>query len=199
MVNLFNYFDIIPFPQSTETLDMKNLLSEYKVHDDAIKWKHFPRYLPFVRGIQRFPVNSPHKGQWRGALMFSLICVWISGWVNNREAGDLRRYHAHCDVIVMIHLFRWSFWSNDATLLHDIADIYTGEHPYHSISAMRFLSCLLMVARAPSQYKMVISIIKIRRSLDSLIQFINRIHLLVRRRLYIETANRGQLNMSGPS
>ena len=39
--------------------------------------------------------------QWRGALMFSLICVWINGWVNNREAGDLRRYRAHYDVIVM--------------------------------------------------------------------------------------------------
>ena len=70
-------------------------------HDDVIKWKHFPRYWPFVRGIHRSPVNSPHKGLWRGALMFSLICVWISGWVNNREAGDLRRYRAHYDVIVM--------------------------------------------------------------------------------------------------
>ena len=42
-------------------------------HDDVIKWKHFPRYWPFVRGIHRSPVNSPNKGQWRGALMFSLI------------------------------------------------------------------------------------------------------------------------------
>ena len=33
--------------------------------------------------------------------MFSLICVWINGWVNNREAGDLRRYRAHNDVTVM--------------------------------------------------------------------------------------------------
>ena len=71
------------------------------VHDDVIKWKHFPRYWPFVRGIHRSPVNSPHKGQWRGALMFSLICVWIHSWTNNREAGDLRRYCAHYDVIVM--------------------------------------------------------------------------------------------------
>ena len=46
---------------------------------------------PLVRGNHRSPVNSPHKGQWRGALMFSLICAWINGWVNNREAGDLRR------------------------------------------------------------------------------------------------------------
>ena len=39
-------------------------------HDDVIKWKPFPRYWPFVRGIHRSPVSSPHKGQWRGALMF---------------------------------------------------------------------------------------------------------------------------------
>ena len=70
-------------------------------HDDVIKWKHFPRYWPFVRGIHRSPVISPHKGQWRGALMFSLICVWTNGWVNNCEAGDLRRYRAHHDVTVM--------------------------------------------------------------------------------------------------
>ena len=48
-------------------------------HDDAITWKHFQRYWPFVRGIQRSPVNSPHKGQWRRALIFSLICFWING------------------------------------------------------------------------------------------------------------------------
>ena len=72
------------------------------IHDDVIKWKHFPRYWPFVRGIHRSPVNSSHKGQWRGALMFSLIFARINGWVNNREAGDLRRHQAHCDVIVMI-------------------------------------------------------------------------------------------------
>ena len=70
-------------------------------HDDVIKWKQFLRYWPFVRGIQRSPVNSPHKGQWRGALMSSLICARIYSWVNNREAGDLRRHPTHCDVIVM--------------------------------------------------------------------------------------------------
>ena len=70
-------------------------------HDDVIKWKHFPRNWPFVRGIHRSPVNSPHKGQWRGALMFTLICAWINGWVNTREAGDLRRYRPDYDVIVM--------------------------------------------------------------------------------------------------
>ena len=73
-------------------------------HDDAIKWKHFPHYWPFVQGIHRSPVNSLHKGQWHGALMFSLICAWINNWINNHEAGDLRRHQAHYDVTVMYWL-----------------------------------------------------------------------------------------------
>ena len=78
-------------------------------HDDVIKWKHFPRNWPFVREIHRSPVNFPHKGQWRGALMFSLIYAWMNDWVNNREAGDLRRQHGHYDVIVM--WFTETFWT----------------------------------------------------------------------------------------
>ena len=117
-------------------------------HDDVIKWKHFLRFWPLLRGIHRWPnmnmqgavlymyngtrlcqqyvgcswrhhmetfsallaicagihgspVNSPHKGQSRGALILSLICAWINGWVNNRDAGDLRHHHAHYDVTVM--------------------------------------------------------------------------------------------------
>ena len=83
----------------------RDLVSD--MHDDVIKWKHFPRYWPFVRGIHRSPVNSPHKGQWRGALIFSLICVWINGWVNNSDAGDFRRYRAHYDAIVMACCIRF--------------------------------------------------------------------------------------------
>ena len=63
--------------------------------------KHFPRNWPFVRGIHRSPVNSQHKGQGCGTLMFSLIRAWINRWVNNGEAGDLRRIRPHYDVTVM--------------------------------------------------------------------------------------------------
>ena len=71
-----------------------------------ISWRrhqmeNFPRYWPFVRGIHRSPVNSLHQGQWRGALLFTLMSVWIYGWVNNGEAGNLRRHRTHYDVIVM--------------------------------------------------------------------------------------------------
>ena len=68
-------------------------------------WRHqmetFSALLALCAGNSPVPVNSPHKGQWRGALMFSLICVWINVWENNREAGDLRRHRGHYDVNVM--------------------------------------------------------------------------------------------------
>ena len=91
-------------------------------------WRHqmenFPRHWPFVRGIHRSPVNSPHKGQWRGALMFSLICVWRNGWVNNRGAGDLRRH-----VVIMTSLqsmgprFRPFLRDNTQTYAHSVISI----------------------------------------------------------------------------
>ena len=93
-------------------------------HDDVIKWKHFPRYWPFVRGIHRSPVNSPHKGQWRGALMFSLICAWINGWVNNSEPGDwdtIAPIMTSLQCIYWLTFFIWSsfnevcsWWCNSA-------------------------------------------------------------------------------------
>ena len=76
------------------------------VFDISSWWRHqietISALLAFVRGIHRSPVNSPHKGQWRGSLMFTLICAQINGWVNNGEAGDLGRNRTHYDVIVMI-------------------------------------------------------------------------------------------------
>ena len=81
---------------------LANISLQISTHDDAIKWK---RYWPCVWGIHRSPVNSPHKDQWRGTLMFSLICAWMNGWVNNREVGDLKRQHAHYDVTVMNRAF----------------------------------------------------------------------------------------------
>ena len=58
---------------------------------------------PFVWGIYQWLVNSQHKSKWCGALMFSLICASINGWVNNRRHGDLRRQLAHYDVTIMRH------------------------------------------------------------------------------------------------
>ena len=80
----------------------------WKLRDDVIKWKHFPRYWPFVRGIHRPPMNSMHKGQWSGALMFSLICAWTNSWANTGDAGDLGRHCTNYDVIVVWpFIFLW--------------------------------------------------------------------------------------------
>ena len=57
--------------------------------------------------MYRSTVNSPHKGQWRGALIFSLICAWTNGWVNNRDAGHSRRHRAHHDIIVITSELDW--------------------------------------------------------------------------------------------
>ena len=70
---------------------VEKIIQTNTINDDVIKWKHFPRYSPFVRGIHRLPANSPHKGQWRRTLVFSLICAWINGWVYNHETVELRR------------------------------------------------------------------------------------------------------------
>ena len=92
----------------------------YSTHDNVIKWKHFPRYWPFVRGIHRSPVNSPNKGQWREALMFSLIWgvnkrlskqPW--GWWFEKPSRPLWRHcnvkkNAHCDFISLLTKCIWS-------------------------------------------------------------------------------------------
>ena len=92
----------------------------------SIWWRHqmetFSALLAFCAGNSPVPGEFPHKGQRRGALMFSLICVWINGWVNNRKAGDLRRYRIHYDVIVMI------WWHGNA---FPIADPLLGESTGH--------------------------------------------------------------------
>ena len=89
-----------------QLLEFINRYHHPLTHDDVIKWRHFPCDWPFVLEftgrIHRSPVNSPRKGQWRGALTFSLICVWINGWINNDEAGGLRRHRPHYNVIVIV-------------------------------------------------------------------------------------------------
>ena len=92
------YFCVFPsVPRQRTTYIFAGPYSAWWRH----QMEHFPRYWPFVWEIHRSPVNSPHKGQWRGALMFSLICAWINGWVNNCEVGDLRSHRANYDFIVM--------------------------------------------------------------------------------------------------
>ena len=71
------------------------------LHHDVTKWKHCPRYWPFVRRIHQSPVHSLPNGQWRGTLMFSFIYAWISGWINTRDTGNLIHHRAHYDDTVI--------------------------------------------------------------------------------------------------
>ena len=135
------------------TLRITCILHSLDHHDDVIKWKQFPRYWSFVRGIHRSPVNSPHKGQWRGALMMSLICTWTNDLVNNRDAGDLKRHGAHCDVTAPIVT---SLWRPPAWLLMSTAgSLYCNFNNWRTSSVIdlenffKFNTCDL-IQRSPS-------------------------------------------------
>ena len=91
------------------TSEQHNILWSMPIECFAMTSSHgiiFPRYWPFVPVI---------KGQWHGALIFSLICAWINGWVSNCEVGDLRHQRAHYDVTVMP-----CFKINTQRLLHSL-------------------------------------------------------------------------------
>ena len=104
LVSIFNWSD-----RQSSTLHWCNLAPlsiGMKTRNSISWWRHqmetFSALLAICAG------NSPHKGQWSGALMFSLICVRINDWVNNGEAGDLIRHRAHYDVIVMCANRLWT-------------------------------------------------------------------------------------------
>ena len=93
-----------------------------------------------VRGIHCSSVNSPHNGQWREALIFCLICVWMNGWVNNGKAGDLRRYRAHYNVIVMMWCYDIQSASNNEFMWF-VAVIFSGNN------GLKWLVCLILLPR----------------------------------------------------
>ena len=73
-------------------------------YDDVIKWKHFPCYWPFAWGINRLIVDSPHKGQWRGALMFSVMFAWPKEWTKQSRRQwfetPSRSLWCHCNGMI---------------------------------------------------------------------------------------------------
>ena len=90
----------------------------------------------------KFTGHSPHKGQWRRALMPSLICAWSNGWANNRNSGDSRRHRAHycngrmCFQIMSLHyspesnIYLWDYSMNQS-----ISDMFSNSPikivPFH--------------------------------------------------------------------
>ena len=110
---------------------LRNIDKYIKTHQNyhLSKSLHYttPRGMPFhMHSVIRtssngniFRVTGPLCGEFTGhrwipltkASDVELWCFlwsahWINGWVNNREAGDLRRHRAHCDAIVMVTMIK---------------------------------------------------------------------------------------------
>ena len=133
---------------------MRSLLFVMQFHDDVIKWKHSPRYWPFVLGNHRSPVNSRQKGP------------WINGCANNRETGDLRRHRTHFDITLMcpqmyksgvvvgdegISLALHPLWSQFTEVPVSVAEIASNTlWPVNAIWWQRSGSTLVQVMMAPS-------------------------------------------------
>ena len=70
-------------------------------------WRHqmktFSALLALCAGNSPVPGEFPAQRPVTRSFDVSLICARINGWVNNGEAGDLRRHRVHYDVIVMHH------------------------------------------------------------------------------------------------
>ena len=93
-------------------------------HDDVIKWNHFQRYWPYVWGIHQSPVNSPHKGQWRGALIYSLRCAL------NKQLSKQS----------------WGWWSETPSRSlwrHSISDTLSGSL---EVCGWRYKTCVVVLA-----------------------------------------------------
>ena len=93
---IFEYYFFELFYQSWWRLPLLTLLT---MTIDVFKWRHFPRYWPFVRGIHQSPVNSPTKDS--DAELWCFLWSAPEQTVNNWDAGDLRCHRGNYDVTVM--------------------------------------------------------------------------------------------------
>ena len=128
------------FSRGRTYIQWTGLLCVWLWHDDVIKCKHFPRYWPFVRGIHRSPVNSPHQGQWLGSLMFFFylrlnkrLSIQSWGWWLETPSCPLWR---HCNEIIFIYRSHYygpalTFWSSPGYGLNVFAlcDAYRRHFP----------------------------------------------------------------------
>ena len=126
--------------------------SRYNKNTACLPWwchqmETFSALLAFCAGKSQVTGESPHKGQWRRALMFPLICTWINNWENNSEAGDLRRHRAHYDVsVMMMWSARYPKGMSAATVL--TATVLTaGQHrPLTSREMCGSLYCIFLLS-----------------------------------------------------
>ena len=84
-------------------------------------WPHhmeaFSALLAFCEGNPLVTGGFPSQRPVTRSFDVSLICAWTNGWANNRDAGDLRRHLAHCNVTVMVSSALWPLLCNQSQII----------------------------------------------------------------------------------
>ena len=110
-----------------------HLVFEIMYHENVIKWNHFPRYWPFVRGFHRSPVNSPHKRPVTRSfdVFFDLR---LNKWLSKQSWGwwfvtALRPLWRHCNDICTWYVINQNDGNNhfNATTISDRRTLYLGD------------------------------------------------------------------------
>ena len=129
--NVHNGTNFVKMTFPCQCYDLNNYTP--KAHDDVIKWKHFPRFWPIVRGIRRSPVNSPHKGQWRGAFLFAKLTFEMS--TAHRQQYSFSTYER---IWLWAHLLPQGLGNNPLRWRHNGLDSVSNLQPHHCLFSRLF-------------------------------------------------------------
>ena len=118
------------------------------VHDDVIKWKYFPRCWPFVKGIHRSPMDSPHKDQWDAELWWFL---WSAPEQLNKQSSrwwfethNRAHYNLTLMAVCVFALFDGVMtWKRFLHYWPFVAGIHRSPqyHPYKNVEVWCFTMC----------------------------------------------------------
>ena len=88
----------------TKQCNIESIYTAWRMQKDM---DTFPRHWPYVVKSIGHRLSPVWNGQWREALMFSLMCIWTNCWANSWVAGDLRRHGAHAASLPTMATLAW--------------------------------------------------------------------------------------------
>ena len=115
IVSFSHYNDVIMSAIASQITNLTIVISTFYSGADQRKHQSFAS-LAFVRGIHRWPVNYPHKGQWRAKCSIwwrhHVFVVYVFCWLHEKSLLTHLPIHYTCNSFVDIYKPRWLVWPN---------------------------------------------------------------------------------------